>query len=256
MRTPETVLIIPAAGAGTRLQSATPKVLAPVSGRAMIDYLFDRYREAVQRFVLVVHPSFETAVRLHVEQIAPSLDVRFASQQQPTGMLDAILLAAEAARRRPAGRIWITWCDQIGVHPDTIATLGRLSRTESGTAAILPTSAQSSPYIHLERDPNGQITAIRQRREGDEMPPVGESDMGLFSLSPEAYFHWLPEFGLEAAQASATRERNFLPFIPWLVRRGHPVVTFPSANELEAIGVNTPDDQRRLEAYLRTLERQ
>lgn len=86
------------------------------------------------------------------------------------------------------------------------------------------------------------------------MPPVGESDMGLFSLSSEAYFHWLPEFGLEAAQASATRERNFLPFMPWLVRRGHPVVTFPSANELEAIGINTPDDRRRLEAYLRTLE--
>jgi hypothetical protein len=88
------------------------------------------------------------------------------------------------------------------------------------------------------------------------MPPVGESDMGLFSLSPEAYFHWLPEFGLEAAQASATRERNFLPFLPWLVGRGHPVVTFPSANELEAIGINTPDDRRRLEAYLRTLEQQ
>jgi bifunctional UDP-N-acetylglucosamine pyrophosphorylase / glucosamine-1-phosphate N-acetyltransferase len=256
VRTPETVLIIPAAGAGTRLQSATPKVLAPVSGRAMIDYLFDRYREAVQRFVLVVHPSFEGAVRRHVEQIAPSLDVRFANQQQPTGMLDAILLASEAAAERSADRVWITWCDQIGVHPDTVATLGRLSRAESTSAAILPTSTQSSPYIHLDRDASGQITAIRQRREGDEMPTIGESDMGLFSLSREAYFEWLPEFGLEATQASATRERNFLPFIPWLIRRGHTVVTFPSANELEAIGINTPDDRRRLETYLRTLEHQ
>jgi len=127
---------------------------------------------------------------------------------------------------------------------------------ESSTAAILPTSTQSSPYIHLDRDANGRITAIRQRREGDTMPSVGESDMGLFSLSPEAYFELLPEFSLEAAQASATRERNFLPFIPWLIRRGHQVVTFPSANELEAIGINTPDDRRRLEAYLRTLEQQ
>ena len=66
---------------------------------------------------------------------------------------------------------------------------------------------------------------------------------------------WLPQFGLEAARASETRERNFLPFIPWLVRRGHTVRTFPSVNEVEAIGVNTPDDRRRLEAYLRTLER-
>jgi hypothetical protein len=33
------------------------------------------------------------------------------------------------------------------------------------------------------------------------------------------------------------------------------VLTFPSTNELEAIGVNTADDRQRLEAYLRALER-
>lgn len=254
MRTPETVLIIPAAGAGTRLQSATPKVLAPVGGRAMLDYLFDRYRDAAGRFVLVVHPSFEAAVKRHVEQIAPSLDVQFANQPQPTGMLDAILLASDAAAQKPADRVWITWCDQIGVHPDTIATLSRISFDGSHTALILPTSRQSSPYIHIDRNTDGLITGIRQRREGDEMPPLGETDMGLFSLSPDAYFNLLPQFGLEAAQASETRERNFLPFLPWLVRHGHSVRTFPSVNELEAIGINTPDDRRRLEAYLRTLE--
>jgi len=254
VRTAETVLIIPAAGAGTRLQSATPKVLAPVGGRAMIDYLFDRYREAVGRFVLVVHPSFAAEVKRHVEQIAPSLDVQFASQPQPTGMLDAILLASEAAAQKRADRVWITWCDQIGVHPDTIATLGRLSLDGSSTPLILPTSTQSSPYINLDRNADGLITGIRQRREGDEMPSVGESDMGLFSLSPDAYFNLLPQFGLESARASETRERNFLPFIPWLVSRGLSVRTFPSVNELEAIGINTPDDRRRLEAYLRTLE--
>jgi hypothetical protein len=79
--------------------------------------------------------------------------------------------------------------------------------------------------------------------------------MGLFSLSPDAYFDLLPAFGREATEASATRERNFLPFIPWLTQQGRSVVTFPSTNELEAIGVNTPDDRRRLEEYLRQLER-
>lgn len=80
--------------------------------------------------------------------------------------------------------------------------------------------------------------------------------MGLFSLSAEAYLDLLPAFGREAGASTATRERNFLPFIPWLERRGHSVMTFPSTNELEAIGVNTPDDRRRLESYLRTLEPQ
>jgi bifunctional N-acetylglucosamine-1-phosphate-uridyltransferase/glucosamine-1-phosphate-acetyltransferase GlmU-like protein len=264
-----TVLIIPAAGAGTRLRgdatdrsggqarqlSPTPKVLSPVNGRAMIDHLLDRYRSAVQRFVLVVHPSFEDEVKRHVERIAPALDIQYAKQPQPTGMLDAMLLASDAAARTPVERVWITWCDQIGVHPDTIRTLSRLSRDRAEVSAILPTARQAPPYIHLDRDADGRIIAIRQRREGDAMPEAGESDMGLFSLSPDAYFTLLPEFGRVTTRATATRERNFLPFLPWLAERGHAVVTFPSTNELEAIGVNTPEDRHRLEAYLRDLER-
>jgi bifunctional UDP-N-acetylglucosamine pyrophosphorylase/glucosamine-1-phosphate N-acetyltransferase len=254
VRTPDTVLIIPAAGAGKRLQSPMPKVLSPVNGRAMIDYLFDRYRSAVQRFVLVVHPSFEADVRRHVERLAPSLDIQYARQPEPTGMLDAIMLATDAARDKPAARLWITWCDQIGVHPDTIATLHEMSHEHADASAIVPTSRQPSPYIHLDRDAEGRIAAIRHKREGDEMPAVGESDMGLFSLSPDAYFNLLQQFSREATQAASTRERNFLPFLPWLVQRGHSVLTFPSTDEMEAIGINTPDDCRRLEAYLRALE--
>lgn len=254
MPIPDTILIIPAAGAGTRLQSLTPKVLSPVNGRAMIDHLFDRYRHAVRRFVVVVHPSFESDVRRHVEHVAPSLDVDYAAQPQPTGMLDAILLASDAAREMRPERVWITWCDQIGVHPDTISTLDRMSDAHADVPAIFPTVRQATPYIHLDRDANGRITGIRQRREGDAMPHVGESDMGLFSLSPDAYFDLLPQFGGEATKAAATRERNFLPFMPWLVQRGRSVLTFPSTNEMEAVGINTPDDRRRLEDYLRGLE--
>ena len=220
----------------------------------MIDYLFDRYRDVVRRFVLVVHPSFEQDVRRHVDRTASALDVQYATQPTPTGMLDAILLAEDAMAGTHVERLWITWCDQIGVHPDTIETLERLSWEHPDAAAIFPSCRQVSPYIHLERDFDGRIVAIRQRREGDEMPSVGESDMGLFSLSGDAYFNQLPQFGQETAAAAGTRERNFLPFIPWLVQRGHRVVTFPSTNELEAIGINTPDDRRRLEKYLRELE--
>ena len=220
----------------------------------MIDHLFDRYRAVVQRFVLIVHPSFEKDVRQHVARIVPSLDIQFAEQPQPTGMLDAILLGSDAARQRPAQRVWITWCDQVGVHPNTVGTLATLSLERAEAQAIFPTTRQAPPYIHLDRDSQGRITAIRQRREGDTMPEEGESDMGLFSLSADAYFNLLPRFGRETTVSASTRERNFLPFMPWLVQRGHDVVTFPATNELEAIGVNTPDDRRRLENYLRTLE--
>ena len=251
----KTVLVVPAAGAGSRLKESTPKVLSVVSGRAMIDYLLDRYRTVVTRFVLVLHPSFEAQVREHVQRLAPQLDVAYATQQHATGMLDAILLAVDAAEEVSPDRVWITWCDQIGVHPQTIARLARMSDEHPSAYAILPTAQQTPPYIHLVRDAKGRIARVLQRREGDEMPAEGETDMGLFSLSPAAFFESLPDYGRAAGPSGATGERNFLPFLPWIVEHGHSVLTFPSTHALEAVGVNTPDDRRRLEAYLRDIDR-
>ncbi len=255
MRDLETVLVIPAAGAGTRLQSSTPKVLSAVNGRPMIDHLIARYRDLVRKFVLVVHPSFSSIVKDHVQASAPGLDVAFAEQPAPTGMLDAILIGCDLISREKPERVWVTWCDQIGVHPQTVATLSRISTDRREVALILPTSTHAEPYIHLERNADGAIVAIRQRREGDPMPPVGESDMGLFSLSPHACFDLLTEFGRETTQGTGTRERNFLPFMPWLAARGETVLTFPSTTDMEALGVNTPEDRSRLERYLREIER-
>jgi bifunctional N-acetylglucosamine-1-phosphate-uridyltransferase/glucosamine-1-phosphate-acetyltransferase GlmU-like protein len=215
----------------------------------MIDYLFDLYRPVARRFVLVTHPSVEVPLKAHCAAIASDLTVEFALQAEPTGMLDAILLASDKARHAQPSRLWITWCDQIAVHTKTIALLQRFSSESPEPDVVMPTARQQNPYIHLERDGDGRIAAIRHRREGDSMPPVGESDIGLFSLSAKAYFAWLPSFGLETGQSPRTRERNFLPFLPWMVRQGRRVVTFPCTHELEALGVNTPEDQRRVERY-------
>jgi hypothetical protein len=106
------------------------------------------------------------------------------------------------------------------------------------------------PYTFLARDDQQRLTEIRHRREGDEIPEWGESEMGLFSLSARAYFDLLPEFARGAVTGSATRERNFLPFLPWAAARTM-VTTFRCADAREATGVNTPEDRERVETLLR-----
>jgi hypothetical protein len=82
------------------------------------------------------------------------------------------------------------------------------------------------------------------------MPAVGESDTGLFGLSLDTYLDRLGEFDRLGDTGGGTKERNFLPFIPWLAARAT-VTTFQVPDAREAVGVNTLDDVRVLEAYLR-----
>ena len=243
----ERLLIIPAGGLGSRLGGNVPKLLAAVNHRPMIDHLLELYAGAVDRTAVIVHPSAEEAVRLRLGS-AVAVDVFL--QQEPTGMLDAIMLAAPAAERYRPRRVLITWCDQVAIHPTTVAGIRAATAGPQAPALAMPTCMQQSPYIHLERNAEGRITRVLHRREGDVMPAVGESDAGLFDLSLQAYLEWLPQYARDVAVGSRTGERNFLPFVAWISSRAQ-VATFPCVEPEEAIGVNTPEDLARIERYLR-----
>lgn len=218
----------------------------------MIDRLIDMYRPYVSRIVLVVNPAFADDVQQRFAASDVPVDVEL--QTQPTGMLDAVLTAHDAVRRSAASRVWVTWCDQVAIDPRTIARLSELSSAPDAAPIVMPTITRSTPYIHLQRDGGGRITKVLHRREGDAMPDVGESDAGLFSFSRDAFLARLPEYASSIEVGSATRERNLLPFIPWMNARGN-VQAFPCMNEREAVGINTPDDLRAVEAYLHARHR-
>lgn len=246
------MLLIPAAGMGSRLQSAIPKALFPVNGRAMIDYLFELYRNWVEGFVLVVHPKSEKTVRDHCSLFEHSIE--FGIQAEPTGMLDAILVPYDTICRQRPDRIWITWCDQIMVDPRTIRKLAAIEERAPHLPLIMPTIIRSGPYIHFERDSKDAISGLLQKREGDQLPETGEGDIGLFSLSFDAYADLLFRFSAEAIRGRLTNERNFLPFIPWIASTA-PALTFPAHSEIESVGINNTEDLAAAEAYLNENEK-
>ncbi|HSE68484.1 MAG TPA: hypothetical protein VLB12_15950, partial [Gemmatimonadales bacterium] len=195
---------------------------------------------------IVVSPDALAIVRSHC--LATGFPIELAVQDSPTGMLDAVLVPSRSPVLRSVDQVWITWCDQIAV---SRATAERLAKTldRSPAAFAMPTLTGTNPYIHFERDPEGRITRVLQRREGDAMPAVGESDIGLFGLTGMAYRELLPRFAETAPVGTSTRERNFLPFIPWVAAQGL-VETFPAADPMEAIGINTIEDLGRVAAFL------
>jgi hypothetical protein len=143
--------------------------------------------------------------------------------------------------------VWIGWCDQVALRP---ATLARLAASDATAAIRLPTCQRPEPYIHLERDAAGRIVRVRHRREGDAMPPIGETDAGLFALRGDVYLHDLPRFAADdAATGALTSERNFLPFLAWPGLPGA-VETITCEDACETIGVNTPADLAAVEEAL------
>lgn len=246
------LLVIPAAGLGSRLGSSVPKVLVQVAGTSMLDRILHLYRQSVDRVIVIVNPNSAEMVRRHAAAHPDSARIECIEQLAPTGMLDAILLGIPAGARYRPSNIWVTWCDQVAVHPKTIERLAARTSPQMEDAMVLPTVRQRQPYIHFERAHDGRILRVLHRREGDVMPETGESDMGLFALSPKAYFERLPEYAESVEVGRATRERNFLPFIPWLART-EVVTTFPSESPMEAVGINTPEELATIESYLRSM---
>jgi bifunctional UDP-N-acetylglucosamine pyrophosphorylase/glucosamine-1-phosphate N-acetyltransferase len=243
------LLIIPGAGIGSRLGMAVPKILAPVAGRPMLDHLLGLYTGLVDAVVVVVSPPWLDAVRDLLATRGLRSDV--AVQQHPTGMLDAVLTPRSLVDAAAPDRVWITWCDQVAVRHETLRSLVAIESRVPAPAFIMPTNTGPMPYIHFARASDGTITRVLHRREGDTMPPVGESDIGVFSLSRAAYLGDLADYEAAVERGAATRERNFLPFIPWLAAKA-PVTTFPCTDPIEALGINTPEDLARIEAHLRT----
>ena len=238
------LLIIPAAGRGSRLGSDQPKVLTRVGGRPMLDHLERIYRRAVNDVVVVAHPSFSANVRRRLAAFGWKATV--VEQAEPTGMLDAILLAAPAVLAAKPDRVWITWCDQIAIRPETVRRLQDLEGRDRDADVIMPVSRSRDPYTHIEFDDTGRVTGFVQRREGDAMPEEGVSDAGLFSLSRRAFLEDLRWFAGESPEGSSTAERNFVPFIV-----GRRVVTFP-VTRIEATGVNTPEELAIVEPHVRS----
>ena len=210
----------------------------------MVEHLRALYAGVAERVAVVVHPSAERPVR---EQVA-GVDVFV--QREPTGMLDAVLLAMPAVARDRPRRVLVTWCDQVGIDPRTVERLRQATSAPANPAMALLTCLRTDPYIHLERDGTGRIVRVLHRREGDAMPERGESDAGVFDLSYEAYADRLPEFARHVEPGAGTGERNFLPFIPWLSARAE-VVAVPCTSAAETVGVNTPEELAMVEEYLK-----
>lgn len=93
---PDAPLAVLAAGRATRYGGVKPLAPVGLAGEAVIDVLAsDALAAGFPGLVLVVGPETGPAIRYHVERTWPAgVEVRFATQAEPRGTVDAVLAAA------------------------------------------------------------------------------------------------------------------------------------------------------------------
>ncbi len=235
--------LVPAAGRGSRLDFDQPKVLFPIAGKTILEWLVDLLGPLCSQFVFVVSPQGQQPVAALTTRLLSGLH-RIAVQPEPRGMADAIAWGLPLVETPHA---IIVWGDQVALRPASLEFAMRVHQGPAAPAATCPTLLREHPYIHFERDQSGQVIHVLQAREGDTLPERGESDSGVFLFRTETLRRELPRLlASSACTGKQTRELNFLPIFPMLER----LITLPVMTEPESVGVNSRADAEYLERYL------
>lgn len=239
--------IVPAAGRGSRLGFDKPKLLYPVAGRMIVEWLLDFLLPNCASIVFVLSPEGRQLVDEELARLIPGR-YSIAIQEIPTGMGDAVSLGLDCVATE---HVAIVWGDQVALRRSSVEACMRMQQSDLHPDLTCPTVVRLNPYIHFERDGAGRITGLLQKREGDAMPAEGESDTGFFCFRTARLKSLLAEVrGAPGSRGNATAEFNFLPVIPLAARAG--AVITPRVMTLEeTVGVNSREDAALIEPFLR-----
>ena len=229
--------IVLAAGLGTRMRSALPKVLHPLGGRPMIQHLLAACAPVFGRIVVVVGPDMpelESAVAPH--------DVVVQRERLGTG--HAALQAAPLLGGYQ-GDVAVLYGDNPLISTPTIKAL-MAARESAGLALLAMRPADPARYGRVLLDAKGEVTRIVEWADGtEEERAIGLCNAGVIAAPARELFHWLDAIGNNNAKG----EYYLTDVIEGARRDGKRVVAV-EAPEAELRGINSRSELAQAEAEL------
>ena len=237
-------VVILAAGKGTRMKSALPKVLHRAAGLPLIDHVL-RAASALSPSSVVVIVGHQAQQLKDALQIRPGLG--FASQEPQLGTGHA-LLQAEPLLKGATGTVVLLSGDVPLLRAESLAALVR-THQERGAAATVLTAIVPSPagYGRIVRD-GGRIARIVEHKDASPAErEIGEINSGVYAFDMEPLFSALREIGSANAQGE-----YYLPDLVRIYRdRGLTVETVVVEDSREILGVNSRKELADVAAILR-----
>ena len=249
-QTPSAVIVL-AAGAGTRMKSATNKVLHRIGGRSLLGHAIHAARGLEPVHLAVVVGNQREQVVAHVEQLDPGVVVAVQEEQQGTG--HAVLVALD--QLPPVdGTVVVTYGDVPLLSTATLTTLVETHTQRRNAVTVLTTRLPDpSGYGRILRDSEGAVTAIVEEKDAtDEQRAVREINSGIFAFDAAVLREALGRVDFDNAQGEM-----YLTDVVAIARRdGRQVGAVTTSDLWQCEGVNTRSQLARLGSELnrRTLE--
>jgi len=229
LRVSAPVVVILAAGEGTRMRSGTPKLLHPLCGRPMIAWPVAAASEAGAAKVVVVEgPRRELEPALEHE-------VEFAVQERPLGTADAV----KAAAAHIDGTVIVINGDHPLISGSTIQELAE-AHERSGAAATIATAVLDDPsgYGRVVRGPDGTVERVVETKEPGDATElelhIREVNTGMFAFDGAELLSALERVSSDNAQGEL-----YLPdVLPILREDERTVLAHEVADPSATLGIN------------------
>jgi len=226
-------LVIMAAGKGTRMKSALPKVLHKVAGRSLLAHVLGTTAglDAQARIVITGHGADE------VERAVAAPGISFVRQLPQLGTGHAIQQVVPALQGE--GTTLILNGDVPLIKAETAS---RLVQACAGERLALLTIVLADPagYGRIVRAGGGAEGAVQAIVEHKDATPeqrqIREGYTGMMAAPTGALKRWVAQLNNNNAQG----EYYLTDIVAMAVAEGVPVVGIAAPNETEVLGVNSP----------------
>lgn len=221
-------VVVLAAGKGSRMKSALPKVLHPLAGVPLAEHVVTGAKALSDQIVMVVGHGAEK-VREHFDSVS---GVSFCEQLEQLGTGHAVTQALPLLSS--TGTVLVLYGDVPLTKPETLNAL--ISVVNDTTMGLLTVSViDPTGYGRIVRDEHGNVARIVEHKDASEAElEITEVNSGIMALPANCLHEWLPKLSNNNAQG----EYYLTDLIAMAVDQNVLVKTVNPSSEEETLGVN------------------
>lgn len=236
-------IVILAAGQGTRMRSALPKVLHPVAGDSMLGHVIHSARQLNPQSIHVVIGHGADIVR---ERLAAD-DLNFILQEKQLGTGHAV---AQALPELTAENVLILYGDVPLIEVETLQRL--LKKVSAEQLGLLTVNlADPTGYGRIVRDEQQRVSAIIEHKDATEaQKAITEGNTGILAVPGKRLADWLGRLSNNNAQG----EYYLTDVIAMAVNDGLVVATEQPLDPMEVQGANDRKQLAELERHYQQRE--